>query len=104
MTFVNLSGLLWLIPLAGIIIALYLLKMRRKDVRVPATFLWPPLIYEIRANALFQKLKFSWLLVLQLLALLLVVLAFARPQVRQQGLGGAVTVVILDSSASMSAA
>lgn len=103
MSFVNLGGLLWLIPLAGIIIALYLLKMRRKDVRVPATFLWPPLIYEIRANALFQKLKFSWLLVLQLLALLLVVLAFARPQIRQQGLGGAVTVVILDSSASMSA-
>lgn len=102
MTFVNLGSLLWLLPLAGIIIALYLLKMRRKDVRVPASFLWPPLIYEIRANALFQKLKFSWLLVLQLLALTLIVVALARPQTRQQGLGGAVTVVILDSSASMS--
>lgn len=97
------AALLWLLPLAGIIIALYLLKMRRKDVRVPATFLWPALTYEIRANALFQKLKFSWLMVLQLLALTAIVFALARPQIRQRGLGGAVTVLVIDSSASMSA-
>jgi Ca-activated chloride channel homolog len=99
----NLVGLFWLIPLAGIIIALYLLRMRRKDMRVPASFLWPSLTAEVRANALFQKLKFSWLLVLQLLALLLIVLAFARPQFLQRGLGGKVTVIVLDVSASMSA-
>ncbi|MEQ1933955.1 MAG: VWA domain-containing protein [Fimbriimonadaceae bacterium] len=103
MSFASLGSLLWLLPLAGVIIALYLLKMRRKDLRVPATFLWPPLIYEIRANALFQKLKFSWLLFLQLLAILLIVVGLAEPQVRRRGLGGAVTVVVLDSSASMSA-
>lgn len=97
------AALLWLIPLAGIIIALYLLKMRRRDVRVPATFLWPAMTYEIRANALFQKLKFSWLMVLQLLALAAIVFALARPQMRQRGLGGAVTVIVLDTSASMSA-
>lgn len=97
------GALLWLIPLAGIIIALYLLKMRRRDVRVPATFLWPAMTYEIRANALFQKLKFSWLMVLQLLALAAIVFALARPQMRQQGLGGAVTILVIDTSASMSA-
>lgn len=104
MSFVNLGALVWLLPLAGAIIVLYLLKMRRKDVRVPATFLWPPLIYEIRANALFQKLKFSWLMVFQLLALTLIVFGVARPQCRQQGLGGEVTVLVIDSSASMAAA
>ncbi|MEQ1822056.1 MAG: BatA and WFA domain-containing protein [Fimbriimonadaceae bacterium] len=103
MSFANIGSLLWVLPLAGVIIALYLLKMRRKDLRVPATFLWPPLVYEIRANSLFQKLKFSWLLFLQLLAVILVVFGLAEPQMRQQGLGGAVTVVVLDSSASMSA-
>lgn len=97
------GALLWLLPLAGAIIALYLLKMRRRDVRVPATFLWPAMTYEIRANSLFQKLKFSWLLVLQLLALAAIVFALARPQMRQQGLGGAVTVLVIDTSASMSA-
>jgi Ca-activated chloride channel homolog len=102
-TFANAGALMWLIPLGGAIILLYLLKMRRKDLRVPATFLWPAMTYEVRANSLFQRLRFSWLMVLQLLAILLIILGMARPQVRQQGLGGEVTVIVLDTSASMSA-
>jgi len=82
MSLVNAGALFWLIPLAGIIILLYLLKMRRKEFKVPASFLWPNMTTEVRANSLIQKLRFSWLLVLQLLALCLVVLAFARPQIR----------------------
>ena len=66
MSFQNAAALFWLLPLGGIVILLYLLKMRRRDVRVPATFLWPARVEEIRANALFQKLKPSWLLFLQL--------------------------------------
>lgn len=99
----HLSALFWLIPLGAVIIVLYLLKMRRKDMRVPATFLWPQTTYEIRANSLFQKLRLSLLLFLQLLALALVVLGLAQPQVKRTGLGGEVTVVVIDSSASMSA-
>lgn len=103
MNFQNPAALLWLLPLAGIIILLYLLRMRRRDVRVPATFLWPERTDEVRANALFQRLRFSWLLILQLLALTTVVFAFARPQTKQRGLAGEVTVLILDASASMGA-
>jgi hypothetical protein len=103
MSFQNPAALVWLIPLAGIVVLLYLLKMRRRDVRVPATFLWPARTDEVRANALFQRLKPSWLLFLQLLALTFVVVALARPQTKQRGLTGEVTVLILDSSASMSA-
>lgn len=97
------GALLWLLPLGGVIIALYLLRMRRKNVHVPATFLWPERTDEVRANALFQKLRFSWLLVLQLLALCLFVFALARPQTLQKGLAGTTTVVVLDASASMGA-
>lgn len=82
---------------------LYLLRMRRRDVRVPATFLWPERTEEIRANSLFQKLRFSWLLILQLLALCLVVFALAKPQTQQKGLTGEVTVLVVDASASMGA-
>src|SRR2546421_586324 len=103
MSFVS-AGALWLlVPLVGTLIILYLLKMRRKDFRVPATFLWPHQTFEIRANSLFQKLKFSWLLLLQLLALTLTVIALARPQVRSSSLTGSVTVLVIDTSASMSA-
>lgn len=103
MTFQNPAALIWFLPLAGVVILLYLLKMRRRDVRVPATFLWPARTDEVRANALFQKLKPSWLLFLQLLALSLAVFALARPQTKQQGLAGEITVIVLDASASMSA-
>ncbi|CAN5454877.1 BatA and WFA domain-containing protein [soil metagenome] len=103
LSFQNLGGLVWLAPLAAVIVILYLLKMRRRDVRVPATFLWPDKVEEIRANALFQKLRPNLLLFLQLLALALVVFAYARPQTMQRGLTGQVTVLVLDSSASMSA-
>lgn len=103
MNFANFAALAWLAPLAGIIIALYLLKMKRRDVRVPATFLWPTQVTDVRANALFQKLRFSWLLVLQLLVITLLVIAFARPQMLQRGLGGSVTVLVIDTSASMQA-
>lgn len=103
MTFQNPGALLWLLPLAGAIIILYLLRMRRRDVKVPASFLWPERIDEVRANALIQKLRFSWLLVLQLLALMLVVFAVARPQTKQEGLAGKVTVLVVDASASMGA-
>lgn len=97
------SALWWLVPLAGVVIALYLLRMKRKDVLVPARFLWPERTDEVRANALFQRLRFSWLLVLQLLALTLIVLSLARPQSLQRGLAGKVSVVVVDSSASMGA-
>jgi len=103
MSFLNPAALWAMLPLGGIIVALYLLKMRRQDMRVPASFLWPAQTEEIRANSLFQRLRFSWLLVLQLLAALLVVLAVARPQTMQSGLAGQVTVIVLDSSASMAA-
>lgn len=103
MSLQNLGALLWLVPLGGIIILLYLLRMRRRDLRVPATFLWPERTEEIRANSLFQKLRFSWLLVLQLLALILIVFAIAKPQTKQRGLTGEVTVIVVDASASMGA-
>ena len=97
------AHLAWLLPLAGIIVALYLLRMRRRDVRVPATFLWPERTEEIRANSLFQKLRFNWLMVLQLLIACLLCFAFSQPQVRQEGLLGETTVIVLDTSASMRA-
>lgn len=103
LSFGNPSALVWFLPLAAIILALYLLRMRRRELRVPVTFLWPARTDEVRANALFQRLRPSWLLFLQLLALLLVVVCLARPQTRQRGLAGEVTVFVLDSSASMGA-
>jgi len=103
MSIQNPAVLMWFLPLAGAILLLYILKMKRRDLRVPATFLWPERVEEIRANALFQRLRPTWLMFLQLLALLLVVVALAKPQTKQSGLAGEVTVFVIDTSASMAA-
>ena len=67
----------WFAPVAAFIVLLYLLKIRRKTVKVPAVFLFPPVTTDVRANALWQKLRFHWLMVLQLLVALLLVTALA---------------------------
>lgn len=103
LNFARPDALFLFLPLAAVIIALYLLRMKRREMQVPATFLWPTHTEEVRANALFQKLKPSWLLFLQLLALAVTVGCIARPQLVQRGLTGEITVLVLDSSASMGA-
>jgi len=94
-------SLIWLVPLAGAIVVLYLLKLKRKERTVSSVMLWQDAVADIQANAPFQKLKKNLLLLLQLLALLMLVFAIARPFVRARGANENRIAVILDSSASM---
>lgn len=85
------------------VIAMYLLKLRRDERVVPSTLLWTALISDVEANAPWQRLRRSLLLLLQLL--LVVILAFlaARPFLeRPAGLARDI-VLVLDTSASMAA-
>ena len=94
-----LAGLLFL----PVVVAMYLLKLRRDEAVVPSTLLWRRLVADVEANAPWQKLRRSLLLLLQLL--LVVILAFlaARPFIeRPAGLAGDI-VLVIDTSASMQA-
>ncbi len=86
-----------------IIVAMYLLKLRREDRAVSSTFLWQRMVRDVEANAPWQKLRRNLLLLLQLLLLLLLVLALARPFVRSTGISGRNLILVIDHSASMSA-
>ena len=92
-----------LIGLVGlpIIVAFYMLRLRRRDVPVGSTFLWQQLVRDVEANAPWQRLRFSWLLLLQLLIAALVVLAAARPFGVTQSDLAANVVLVVDASASM---
>lgn len=103
MVFQALNMLLWFLPVGGFILLLYLLKIKRRDVRVPAVFLWPPITTDVRANTLFQRLRPNLLLFLQLLIVLLTLLALARPLRKSHGLLGRATVIVIDASGSMGA-
>ena len=94
-----LLGLLF-VPL---VLAMYLLKLRREERVVPSTLLWQKLLTDVEANAPWQKLRRSLLLLLQLLLVALLAILAARPFLeRPAGLAGDV-VVVIDTSASMGA-
>ncbi len=96
-------ALIAFLPLAGAIILLYLLKLRRRDYTVPSVFLWRRAVQDIQANAPFQKLRKNLLLILQLIALAALVAGVAAPYFLARRLGGKSTIIVLDASASMKA-
>jgi len=95
-----------LIGLIGlpVIVAFYMLRLRRRDVPVGSTFLWQQLVRDVEANAPWQRLRFSWLLLVQLLIAALVVAAAVRPFTAMESDLAANVVLIVDTSASMASA
>ena len=67
------------------VIAMYLLKLRRDEAVVPSTLLWTRLVADVEANAPWQKLRRSLLLLLQLLLVAILALLAARPVPRAAG-------------------
>ncbi len=86
-----------------LIVAMYLLKLRREERRVSSTFLWRRMVRDVEANAPWQRLRRNWLLLLQLLILILLAIALARPFFLTTGISGRNLIIILDRSASMAA-
>jgi Ca-activated chloride channel family protein len=94
-----LLGLLFL----PVVVAMYLLKLRRDEAVVPSTLLWTRLVADVEANAPWQKLRRSLLLLLQLLLVIALALLAARPFLeRPAGLARDI-VLVVDTSASMGA-
>ena len=92
-----------LFGLAVPLVLLYFLKVRRQERRVSSLLLWAPMLRDREASAFFQRLQRDPLLILQVLALLALSLALARPVATVMGDGGRRVVVVLDTSASMRA-
>jgi hypothetical protein len=85
------------------ILALYFLRIRRPTRIVPALNLWPDQIRDRQANVPWQRLRFSWLLLLQLLAAAVLVAAAVQPVLSAGSSLSRHSVVLLDVSASMQA-
>ncbi|MBX3357816.1 MAG: BatA and WFA domain-containing protein [Phycisphaeraceae bacterium] len=101
----------FLAPMTGIIagaialpvlITFYLLKLHRRAVRISSTLLWDRVTHDLQVNAPLRWLRPSWLLLLQILALLAFVGALARPAMTGATRASRV-VIVMDHSASMSA-
>jgi len=102
MSFLSPLSLL-LATLAVPLLLLYFLKVRRRPQTVSSLLLWDPALRDREASAFFQRLQRDPLMLLQILALLALTLALARPAVTVMGHGAKRVVVVMDTSASMKA-
>ena len=86
-----------------LIVAFYMLRLRREERTVSSTYLWQQLVRDVEANAPWQRLRRSLLLLLQLLLVLILVLAAARPFLERPAGLARDLVLVMDASASMGA-
>jgi hypothetical protein len=93
---------LLLVPI--LLILLYFLKLKRKPLQVPSTFLWRKSIEDLHVNSLFQWLRDNVLLLLQLLIVLLLIYAVLGFQVHGGTTTGKHYILLIDNSASMTVA
>ncbi|MFQ3672649.1 MAG: BatA domain-containing protein, partial [Aggregatilineales bacterium] len=78
-----------------------MLRLRRREAVVSSHFLWQRALKDYAANTPWQRLRRHLLLLLQLLALALLVVALARPALPGSTPSLGRVVVLLDASASM---
>lgn len=94
---------LWALVLVPPLVALYILKVRRRRAVVASTWLWQSAQRDLLAKSPFKKLVAQLSLLLQLLALVLLALALARPAFLSSDAPGKHVAIVIDTSASMSA-
>ena len=92
-------ALLALVPPA--IIALYFLKLKRQPLEVPSTYLWRRTIEDLHVNSLWQRIRTSLLLFLQLLFVALLMIALLRPNWQSTRSIDERLIFLVDNSASM---
>jgi hypothetical protein len=85
------------------LVLFYFLKLRRAPVRVSSTLLWERAATDLQVNVPLRWIRFSWLLLLQLLVLGLLVVAVGRPAFSAGEGAGARVILLIDRSASMAA-
>ena len=92
---------LWLLTALVPLIVLYILKIRRQRVTVSSTWLWAAAQRDLLAKQPFKRLIAELPLVLQILALIALAIALARPAVRGGRIAGDHVAIVIDASASM---
>jgi len=102
MTFAHPAGL-WLLLLALPVLALHILRPRRDEVEVSSTYLWRGIEATVSAARPWQRLRPSLLLFVQLLVVVGLALAVARPVRLTDAPVADHTVYIIDASGSMAA-
>jgi hypothetical protein len=86
-----------------LLLLLYFLKLRRQTTRIASTLLWRRSTEDLQANVPLQRLRWSLLLLLQLLIAATLIAALGRPVLPAAGASRARVILLIDRSASMNA-
>ena len=86
-----------------LVVAFWMLKLRRTERTVSSTLLWKRFGEDLQANAPWQRLRRSFLLLLQLLLVILLAVLAAQPFVERPATLARDLVLVIDASASMAA-
>lgn len=90
-----------LLALVPLVLLLHSLRLRRREVRISAVYLWEELLRERRSTFGMSKLLRSLLLLLQILGIAALTLGLADPFARLPSTKEGDIVLVLDASASM---
>jgi len=85
------------------LLVMYLLKLRRRPLRVSSIMLWPEAATDVQVNVPLAPPRPSWLMLLHLLIAMALIAAVGRPVLLNTGERAGKVLVIIDRSASMSA-
>jgi len=91
----------WFLLLIPAVLLLWFLKIRRTEKIVASTILWRRALQDERVRSPFQRLLKNLVLLLQLIAVLLAVLALAAPESGSQRFTSRLNLILVDTSASM---
>src|SRR5687767_7477146 len=98
-----LQSLLLAVATSAIIVALYFLKHRRRQVIISSTQLWNRVLENRLENSLFEKLRRFLSILLAVITALLVAMAIARPEMEWLTGKAQRRVIVLDTSPTMQA-
>jgi Ca-activated chloride channel homolog len=84
-----------------VLLALYLLKVRRTEREVSSVLLWETLRRDLAAHEPWQRLRWSILLVIQLAILAALTLALSRPAIVAPAKASSFVAIVVDTSPSM---
>jgi hypothetical protein len=87
-----------------LLVLLYFLKLKRRPLQVPSTFLWRKSIEDLHVNSLFQWLRDNVFLLVQLLIVLLLIYSVLSLQIHGSTSVGKHYILLIDNSASMAVA
>jgi von Willebrand factor type A domain/Aerotolerance regulator N-terminal len=92
---------LWFLAIAGAVVALYLLKIKRRQATVPALDFWLALAGRTRVHSLFERLKRLLSMLLWLMIVVGLALALGNPIVSLGRVKPRAIAIVFDNSASM---